>query len=179
MASHLGLIPLLLVIAGVGLAIAEAMAPGAHFIVLGVALLVAGLVGLLIPAVASPLVLALLVLIVGGGALYGYREFTFYGGDSLSATTDSSSLKGRSGRVTERVTETTGQVKLDSGGFNPRYSARTINGEIPEGREVIVVDPGGGNVLTVESMDVIEDDIDRELAKGREQERSEVDSEQV
>jgi len=32
---------------------------------------------------------------------------------------------------------------------------------------VIVVDPGGGNVVTVESMRAIEDDIDRELAADR------------
>jgi hypothetical protein len=58
-------------------------------------------------------------------------------------------------------------VKLDSGGFNPFYSARSVDGEIPEGAEVIVVDPGGGNVVTVESLDGGFDDIDRELARER------------
>jgi hypothetical protein len=32
---------------------------------------------------------------------------------------------------------------------------------------VIVLDPGGGNVLTVEAVENITDDIDRELARGR------------
>jgi len=32
----------------------------------------------------------------------------------------------------------------------------------------MVIDPGGGNVVTVESLETIEDDIDRQLAAGRE-----------
>ena len=73
--------------------------------------------------------------------------------------------------MTRRVTETSGQVKLDRGGFNPYYAARSTLGAIPEGTEVIVVDPGGGNVLTVESLgDIEEDEIDRALAAGRERE---------
>lgn len=173
MASHLGVsLPLLLVVAGIGLAIAEAIAPGAHFIVLGVALLAAGLVGLavrtVIPVVASPIVLALFVLGFGGLALYAYRELDIYGGKGRARTADSDSLKGTTGRVTERVTETSGEVKLDGAGFNPYYAARSIGSDIPEGTEVMVVDPGGGNVVTVESLAVIEDDIDRELAAGKE-----------
>lgn len=177
MASAFGVsLPLLLVIAGIGLAIAEALAPGAHFIVLGVALILAGLVGLVlgsaIPLLAGPIVLALLVLAFGGGALFAYRELDIYGGKGQGRTKDSASLKGRVGRVTARITKTGGEVKLEGGGFNPYYSARSIDGEIPEGDEVIVVDPGGGNVLTVESLGSIEDEIDRELARGRERERA-------
>ncbi|MFW5900355.1 MAG: hypothetical protein ACOCTH_01095, partial [Halodesulfurarchaeum sp.] len=37
--------------------------------------------------------------------------------------------------------------------------------EIPEGAEIIVMDPGGGNVLTVEAVSQ-RDDIDRELEQG-------------
>jgi len=171
MATLFGLsLPLLLVILGVGLSISEALAPGAHFVVLGVALIVAGLVGLLVPVLDGPLALAALVLAAGAVSFYIYREFDFYQGSGTGATTDSDSLQGRSGRVTERVTETGGEIKLDDGGFNPYYSARTIDGDIPEGTEVMVVDPGGGNVLTVEALDVVEDDIDRELARGRERE---------
>jgi hypothetical protein len=70
-------------------------------------------------------------------------------------------------RVTERVTPTEGEVKLDDGGFNPYYSARSIDGEIAEGTRVMVVDPGGGNVVTVESVDTDTDEIDRELARER------------
>jgi membrane protein implicated in regulation of membrane protease activity len=164
-------LPLLLVIAGIGLSIAEAFVPGAHFVVVGVALLAAGLVGLLLGPVASPIVLALLVFVFGALALYGYREFDLYGGKGTGRTSDSASLKGQIGHVTERVTPTEGQIKLDDGGFNPFYAARSIDGEIPVGSEVVVVDPGGGNVLTVESLSAVEDEIDRELA--RETERRE------
>jgi membrane protein implicated in regulation of membrane protease activity len=160
-------LPLLLVAAGLGLSIAEAFAPGAHFIVLGLALLAAGLVGLLIGPFASPLVLGVLVLVFGGLALYGYREFDLYGGRDAGQTRDSDSLTGRVGRVTERVTPTAGEVKLEEGGFNPFYAARSVDGEIPEGTEVMVVDPGGGNVVTVESLSGGLDDIDRELARER------------
>jgi membrane protein implicated in regulation of membrane protease activity len=160
-------LPLLLVVAGLGLSIAEAMAPGAHFAVLGVALLAAGIVGLLLGPLAGPLVLAMLVLVFGGLALAGYRRFDFYGDAAAGQTSDSGSLRGRTGRVTERVTPQSGTVKLDRGGFNPNYAARSMDGEIPVGTEVLVVDPGGGNVLTVTSLEDIEDDIDAELARGR------------
>jgi membrane protein implicated in regulation of membrane protease activity len=160
-------LPLLLIVAGLGLSIAEAMAPGAHFAVLGVALLGAGIVGFALGPVAGPLILAVLVLVFGGLALGGYRRFQFYGDAGAEQTSDSDSLRGRTGRVTERVTPQSGTVKLDSGGFNPNYAARTIDGEIPVGTEILVVDPGGGNVLTVESLDGVQDDIDAELARGR------------
>ena len=160
-------LPLLLVIAGLGLSVAEALAPGAHFVVLGVALLFAGAVGLLVPPLANPLVLGLMVFVFGALSLYVYREFDLYGGKGVARTSDSDSLKGKTGRVTERVTESSGEIKLDDGGFNPHFAARSIAGEISEGTAVMVVDPGGGNVVTVESLDVIEDDIDRELAQER------------
>lgn len=160
-------LPFVLVIAGVGLAIAEAIIPGAHFIVLGIALFMAGLLGLLVQELAGPIPLAVLVLVFGSAALYAYRELDFYGGKGSGRTKDSASLQGQTGRVTKRVSETDGEVKLDSGGFNPYYSARSIDGEIPIGTEVMVIDPGGGNVLTVEPVYEIEDDIDRELARER------------
>ena len=150
-------VPFLLVLVGAALMIMEAFAPGAHFIVVGVALLAAGLAGLVLgsvlPAAALPLVLAAVVLIAGGAALYGYRQFDFYGGKGSGRTSDSDSLQG--------------EVKLDGGGFNPYYQARALDGEIEEGAEVMVVDPGGGNVVTVESVSAFEDDIDRELAADR------------
>ncbi|MDR5671790.1 NfeD family protein [Halalkaliarchaeum sp. AArc-GB] len=160
-------LPLLLITAGLLISMAEALAPGANFIVVGIALLGAGLVGLALGPLASPIVLAVLVLLFGSVAFYGYRELDIYGGKGQAQTRDSDSLKGQTGRVTEAVTPTGGQVKLDSGGFNPYYSARSIDGEIPEGAEVLVIDPGGGNVITVESLEVVEDEIDRELARGR------------
>ena len=174
MSSHLALsLPLLLLLAGAGIAVLEAAAPGAHFIVLGTALFVAGLVGVLVPALAGPLALAVMVLVVGGATLYGYRELDLYKGSGSGRTRDSDSLRGRTGRVTERVTETEGQVKLDGGGFNPNYQARSVAGSIPAGQEVVVVDPGGGNVLTVEALEGGVDDIDRALAEQRETEAEE------
>ena len=161
---------LVLLLAGAGLMIAEALAPGAHFIVLGVALLVAGLVGLLLPpslAAVAPLILAAVVVGSGAAALWAYREFDFYGGRGSGQTSDSDSLRGKTGRVTERVTETAGEVKLEEGGFNPHYQARTVDGVIEVGEEVMVIDPGGGNVVTVEALSRFDDDIDRELARER------------
>ncbi|WP_435144405.1 NfeD family protein [Halobaculum sp. P14] len=160
-------LPLLLVAAGLVVSILEALAPGAHLVVVGVALLAAGLVGLLLGPVAGPFVLGLLVLVFGALAFYGYRELDVYGGKGQAQTSDSGSLRGATGRVTETVTPTGGQVKLDDGGFSPYYSARSVDGEIPEGEEVMVVDPGGGNVVTVESLAGGVDDIDRELARER------------
>ncbi|WP_123538282.1 NfeD family protein [Halosimplex salinum] len=161
---------LFLLLAGAALVIAEAFAPGAHFIVLGVALLAAGLVGLALPSglgVLAPLILAGLVLVSGAAAFYVYRQFDFYGGKGGEQTSDSDSLRGATGRVTERITTTEGEVKLDEGGFNPYYRAKSVDGEIEEGTEVMVVDPGGGNVVTVEPLSGGVDDIDRALARER------------
>ncbi|CQR50715.1 MULTISPECIES: NfeD family protein [Haloferax] len=170
-------LPLLLVLAGLGLSLAEAIAPGAHFVVLGVALLAAGLVGLFIAPLAGPIALGLLVLVFGALALYGYRELDIYGGKGEGKTSDSDALTGKMGRVTERVTPTSGEVKLDEGGFNPYYAARSVHGELEVGTEVIVVDPGGGNVVTVEAVGPGEDEIDRELARERARRRREESAE--
>lgn len=174
-------IPLLLTLAGLILSIMEALAPGANFIVVGVALLAAGLVGLLVPVLATPFVLGLMVVAFGAAALYVYRDLGIYDSDGTSQTSDSSDLKGTMARVTERVTPTDGEVKLDDGGFNPYYSARSIDGEIAEDTRVMVVDPGGGNVVTVETVDTDADEIDRELARERDgratRERADADSE--
>jgi len=161
-------LPLLLFVVGVGLTVAEAFIPGAHFIVIGVALLVAGLLGLLVPGAGAPLALAAITLLVGVGMLFVYRRVGFYQGSGTATTSDSTSLKGKEGVVTERVTRSDGEVKLEDGGFNPYYRARTMDGTIEEGERVMVVDPGGGNVVKVQRLGAIEGDIERELARGRE-----------
>ncbi|PCR91678.1 NfeD family protein [Natrinema ejinorense] len=164
--SLMGNVPLLLLVAGLVLMVLEAISPGAHLIVIGIALVGAGLIGVLFPFAANVLVLAALTLGIGMVAAYIYREFDFYGGKGTAQTTDSDSLSGKTGYVTEPVTTRSGEVKLDEGGFAPYYSARTTSGTIEEGEEVIVLDPGGGNVLTVESLDALgEDEIDRALAR--------------
>jgi|GEM_PF-1137269 Membrane protein implicated in regulation of membrane protease activity len=143
-------VPLLLVTAGLLLSLAEALAPGANFVVVGIGLLGAGLVGLLFPFL-GPFALGLFVLLFGIIAFYVYHEFDIYGGKGQAQTSDSDSLQGMTGRVTERVTPAGGEVKLQGGGFSPFYSARSMDGEISEGTDVMVIDPGGGNVVTVES----------------------------
>jgi Membrane protein implicated in regulation of membrane protease activity len=163
-------LPLFLILTGAALIIAEAFAPGAHFFVAGVSLFVAGLVGVLVGSVFGGLVVLLsmtvTVLVAAAVTLYGYRQLDIYGGTGQAQTSDSSSLRGQTGRVTERVTSADGEVKLDSGGFNPYYQARSINNkEIEEGTEVMVVDPGGGNVVTVEVVSNLQDGIDRELER--------------
>lgn len=161
-------LPLLLVIVGVLLGIGEAIAPGAHLIVLGVALIMAGLLGMAASLwIGGAVLIALMaasVLATGAAALFIYRELDLYGGKGMARTRDSDSLRGETGRVTERVTNTAGEVKIDGGGFNPYYRARSLRGEISEGTEVMIVDPGGGNVVTVAALENIEDEIDRELA---------------
>jgi hypothetical protein len=42
-----------------------------------------------------------------------------------------------------------------------------MDGEIEVGTEVMVIDPGGGNVVTVAPASGDEDEIDRALARGR------------
>lgn len=162
------LLPVLLVLAGLVLSIMEALAPGANLIVVGVALLAAGLLGLLLGPIAGPFVLGIAVLVFGAIAFTIYRDLGLYE-TSEQQTTDSGDLKGGFATVTERVTPQEGEVKVDDGGFNPYYSARSMDEEIPEGTEVMVIDPGGGNVLTVVPVEG-GDAIDRELARGREAE---------
>lgn len=172
-------LPLLLLLVGAGLIIAEAFAPGAHFFVVGVALFAAGLAGVLLPVsgTLSLVVMTIVLAITAVGTLYGYRRAELYGGEGKDKTSDSRSLRGKSGRVTKRVTPTEGQVKLDEGGFNPIYQARSVDGEIPEGAEVMVIDPGGGNVLTVETFSELGDEIDRELERDRRAKQRESETE--
>ena len=166
MVELLGLpLSLVLLLVGAGLMVAEALAPG-----VGSALTVAGLVGLVLAPVLGPLtpfVLALVVLVAGGATLGVYRKLGVGQGGDGSKTSDSNSLRGQTGRVTERVTASDGEVKLDDGGFNPYYRARSMDGEISEGTEVMVLDPGGGNVVTVAPTSGGEDEIDRELRRER------------
>ena len=147
-----------LVVAGAVLCIAEALAPGAHLIVLGVALLVAGLVGMFLLSNATPFVLAGVVFVVGMVALYVYRYYEIYEGSDSGQTLASSDLRGKTGYVVEEVTTRSGRIDLDGGGFNSSYAARSETGTIPVDEEVVVVDPGGGNVVTVEPVDGSADD---------------------
>lgn len=163
-------LPLLLLLLGAGLIVMEAFAPGGHFFVAGVSLFFAGIIGTAVAALGGGsivmfLAMTVTVIISSIGTLWAYQQLDVYGGKDEGQTSNSASLRGQTGRVTERVTPTDGEVKLEDGGFNPFYEARSIEGEIPEGEQVMVVDPGGGNVVTVESIANLTDDIDRELAR--------------
>lgn len=167
----------LLLLVGAALIVLEALAPGAHFIVVGVALLAAGLVGLLLGGLLgplTPLVLAAVVILAGAGTFKFYRDLGLRNRVSGGRTSDSDSLRGQTGRVTTRITRDGGEVKLDDGGFNPHYRARSMDDEIEEGEDVIVLDPGGGNVLTVAPMSG-DDDIDRQLDRARRRAEAETD----
>jgi len=156
----------LLVLIGVGLCIFEAFAPGAHFIVIGVAVLAAGLLGLFVPAVATPFVPAFVVLGVGLGRC------------TSTATTNCTRGPGAD-RPRTPVTSAGSGVRRGGGdaAVRPRETRvrrlrllvrRSLHlGTIPEGKDVVVVDPGGGNIVTVEVVDG-DDKIDRELDRERE-----------
>lgn len=159
---------LLLFGAGVVLSIMEALAPGAHLIVLGVALMAAGLIGLLVPSLASPLALGVLVVVTGALAFLVYRRLDLYQGSDTGTTRSSEDLRGARGHVTDQVTGRSGRVELERGGFDSTYAARAFGDDIPVGAEVVVIDPGGGNVVTVEQVTDV-DEIDRELEQYREQ----------
>lgn len=152
MVEILAVLPMVLFVAGTGLILLEAVVPGGHSMVFGVALFGAGLVGLFIPAANTPIVLAGLVALFGAIAFYGYQKlFDLSNGDG-SQTLDSDGLVGAEGYVTQRVTQREGRVELKGGGFSSTYSARVGDSldEIEEGADVVVVDAGGGNIVRVE-----------------------------
>lgn len=143
----------IIVLVGLVLMALEAVAPGANLIVIGIAMMGAGLVGLLEPSLATPIAQAGLILLFGAVTLYGYQRLDLYGGKGREQTSDSASLIGQTGFVTERVTETDGEIKLENGGFDPHFRCRSTGAPIPEGTRARVVDPGGGNVLIVEPVE--------------------------
>lgn len=172
-------LPLLLLLAGTAMMLAEAVIPGAQFIVVGVALFVSGLVGVILGGpFASIVTLSVMTVTFAVFAYFAFREIDLYEGPDRGKTSASSDLMGASAIVTERVTNRSGSIRLtQGGGFDPNYRARSEHGEIPEGEEVIITDPGGGNVVRVQTVDHIrEDSIDRELARGRDAASAEADA---
>jgi membrane protein implicated in regulation of membrane protease activity len=172
MAEILGLtLPLLLLLAGTVTMLAEAVIPGGQFVVVGVGMFLAGLVGVLAGGpFSSIVVLTVMTIAFALFAYAAFREMDLYNGPDRGQTSDSDDLTGETAIVTERVTNQGGSVELmQGGGFDPNYRARSTYGEIEEGEKVIVTDPGGGSIVQVEPLDVIQQDsIDRELARGRE-----------
>lgn len=160
----------LLLLAGGFLVIAEAFIPGAHFIVVGVSLLLTGIVSLIAPFGGIPI---LVVTFIASSllTLYGYHQLDIYG-TSQGQTSDSDSLMYANGIVLERVTDDSGLVKITSGstGFSDKFQARCFNEPIPEGTEITVTDSQGGSILEVREKDEDMSRINRELNSETEKE---------
>jgi membrane protein implicated in regulation of membrane protease activity len=134
---------------GLFLLVGEALVPGGTLMVLGIGVMGAGVTGQLF-GFDGLFPLTVLTGVYGSVAFAGFRRFDVYG-ERGEQTSEAESIKGRTGVVERAVTTQEGEVKLDEGGFNPRFVARSATGdEIPEGTRIRVVDPGGGNVLKVE-----------------------------
>lgn len=134
---------------GLFLLLGEALVPGGTLMVVGVGIMGAGVTGQIF-GISGLLPLTFLTGIYGAAAFAGFKKFDFYG-ERGEQTSGADTLKGETGVVKKTVTDQEGEVKLDSGGFDPFFVARSATGEeIPEGERVRVVDPGGGNVLQVE-----------------------------
>ena len=137
---------------GLFLLLGEALVPGGTLMVLGVGVMGAGVTGQLF-GFDGLLPLTVLTGVYGAAAFAGFKYFDFYG-ERGEQTSGADSLRGEMGVVESRVTTQEGEVKLDSGGFDPFFVARSATGDdIPEGTRVRVVDPGGGNVLKVEPVE--------------------------
>lgn len=155
-----------LLLIGLLLAITETVVPGSQLIVIGTGVFFAGLVALLFPPAANIFVAPVLMIVFSVVFFLVYDRLDIYDSNGTQKTKDSSSLEGQRGRIIEEVTATSGRVKLENGGFNPNYEARAFNESIPEGEKVIVVDSGGGNVVTVTALHNVEGgEIERELEK--------------
>ncbi|MFW6448714.1 MAG: NfeD family protein [Halobacteriota archaeon] len=115
----------------------------------GIAVSLVGVVGMLLGPYSTPIVLGALIPIVGFVLFYLYRFVEFPRTEAPKQTTAVEHLRGRVGRVTETVTPRGGTIHLRGGGFDPNFRCRTREGTIPPGERAIVVDPGGGNVLVV------------------------------
>lgn len=142
--------PLSLIFAFVGLflLLGEALIPGGTLMVVGIGIMGAGVTGQVF-GFDGLLPLTVLTAVYGTAAFAGFKHFEVYG-ERGDQTSEADSLEGETGVVKQTVTSQEGEVKIDSGGFNPFFIARSSTGEeIPEGERVRVVDSGGGNVLKV------------------------------
>lgn len=144
----------ILLFVGVALIVAEAIVPGAHFIVLGSAAFVSGLIGLFTPAGSSVIALTAVFIISSVAVYLVYSRFDLYGGDGSGVgSSDSDDFIGKEGTVVSVINSTSGSVKLDdTSGFTSTYEARASE-EIEIDERVVVTDGRGGSVLEVERMD--------------------------
>lgn len=130
------------------LMIAEAIIPGASFIVVGVTLFITGIIAAIFP-IPSLIWLLPIIIVIGSISIYTYKNLEIYEHEK-DRTTDSDDLKFKEGYVINKVTETSGRVKLkNTSSMNNVFQARCRSGEISEGTEIMVTDSGGGSVLEV------------------------------
>lgn len=153
----------LMLIAGALLVMAEAIIPGAQFIVIGISLLMTGLVSVIAPF-GGILLLIVTFFLTAVVTVYGYNYLDLYG-ESQGSTSDSDTLDYQEGIVKERVTQEDGVIEITSSniGFGSTFQARSPTKPIPEGTEVIVTDSSGGSILEVVPLDAGISDIEAKL----------------
>lgn len=120
-----------------------------NLVIVGIAISITGIVGMFLGPYSTPVVLGAMIPIVGFLLYYLYRHVEFSSTERPEQTSNAQTLRGTTGRVTTAVTPRDGEVDLDRPGFHGRYRARSTEGRLEKGTRVVVVDPGGGNVLTV------------------------------
>lgn len=163
-------LPLIFVIAGLSLIIAEAVIPGSQFIVLGTALLLSGVLGFFEPSMGGSLLsLSLAVILFGIGAYLVFRTIG-YGrapASPVKETTDTPTIEGMDGRVITRVTpDKNGQVRID--GHPYTFSARpATHEEISPGARIIVTNRSVGRTLTVAELDDEDTSIANKVTRSR------------
>lgn len=130
------------------LMVAEAVIPGASFIVVGITLFMTGIIAAMFP-IPNLIWLLPIAIIVGSISIYAYKNLNIYG-QEIDRTTDGDDLRFKEGYVIDKVTETSGRVKLkNTSSMSNIFQARCRSGEISEDTEITVTDSGGGSVLEV------------------------------
>lgn len=124
--------------------------PVDEIVVGGMGLTLAGIIATIIPFLNNPLAVANMTVAFTILSYYLYEKSNIKAGGVNENTSDSGDLIGKTGTVVETIPASgTGTVKLDSGGFS-RYTAKAeANVRIEEGENVRVMDPGGGNIVSV------------------------------
>lgn len=136
-----------------------------NLVIVGIVVTIAGIIGMVIGPYSTPLVIGSLIPLLGFLIYYIFRYMEFPGSERPEQTSSVASLRGSEGRITKQVDTHGGEIKLDGGGFDPHYRCRT-SGEILEvGERAIVIDPGGGNVLTVARAGTVDEETLRSAAR--------------
>ncbi len=127
-----------------------------NLVLVGLVISIAGVLGLLLGEYSTPIVLGGLVPTVGFVLYYIYRYVQFPRSERVEQTSSAASLVGESGTLLSAADPRGGRVKLDGTGFTSEYPCRTRSETLAEGTDVVVIDPGGGNVLTVAAADEVD-----------------------